>query len=759
MKKITQVSTMLFSLFFLFAGLNQTINASNLLNEALFAPNQPDGFVVFDNIGGQPINAGEVFLACGPNQVEDDDISYRLFYAPANQAPEDPTSLPEYDFGSTAGDGNGTTAFGFVLGGLSPGVEYNFYLYQFDSENNLFSAPAIATQTAFGENNDGDTPEDPTTPGENLLSNGDFENGEAGWSGNALNVVTEGGNSYNAANIEAAGNPWDVNLSYVLNIPEEGVDYVLSFDAWSDTTRPLTAGIGLNQEPWTNVNEDVTLTTSVQNFELSFTSNFASPTSRVIFDMGQAVGAVNIDNVVLVIAGGDSEEPGEPTEPVFAVVQDFEDSASFVFEGFEGLGGATIEAAPIGNNGNSLKLESLATGNPWQGAFVDQVETFLDLTDNKTIEVDVYATQAFNLLLKVEDGNGPNAAASQSYTAPNTWQTLTFTMDESLDNTGVANGVYSRFVVFPNWNDTDSGFNTPSDFTVYIDNVKAFTSSSNGGGEEPEEPGDPGDIGEESVTVDASANWLGFANVFNLPSENDGVFIFASAWGVADLRTDIDTENNTLTLFPNFNTYADSPGDPFWVNPSTGEGNKIFEGITFVESTALAGNILEFSGNVESFTLSSAYEVEAFIRVFNADFSSNKSVVTQLTQTGNFELVYDDVDLENDVTVQYGFAVRGVNANPADEASLGNVVVGPVSLSTTRFDAAMVQVYPNPVSNMLHIQTSSIVSGVELYTISGRLVTRQNNSNSIDMSQLASGMYLLKVTSEGQSITQKVIKK
>ena len=44
-----------------------------------------------------------------------------------------------------------------------------------------------------------------------LLTNGDFETGDVtGWIGNAANVVTDSGNSYNEANVTTAGNPWDV---------------------------------------------------------------------------------------------------------------------------------------------------------------------------------------------------------------------------------------------------------------------------------------------------------------------------------------------------------------------------------------------------------------------------------------------------------------------------------------------------------------------------------------------------------------------
>lgn len=603
MSKITKLSIHFStSLLMLLVGWSSfAISAATAKSATLFnTPNQPAGFEVLDAIGEDPVGSGELFLACGPNDVADEGISYRLFYALTDEAPADPTTATEYSFGTTAGDGDGTNAFGFVITGLDPGEEYSFWLYQYDSTTTTFSTAAESSEVSGG--------------------------------------TSDGG-------------------------------------------------------------------------------------------------------------GGDDPDPTE-----IEIVQDFEDESSFSFLDFEGLAGATIEAAPEGSNGNSLKLESVDTGNPWQGASIDQVNTFLDLTNNQTIEVDVYATQAFNLLLKAEEG-GPDAAASQSYTEPNTWQTLTFTMNESLDGTAIADGIYEKIVFFPNWNDQDSGFDDAQNFTVYIDNVASVPSDADGG-----DTGG-GEIGEESVEVDANGNWLGFANVFDLPADG-GEFVFASPWGLADVRTDLDTENNTLTLFPNFNTYAENPDDEFWVDQTTQEGNKTFEGVSFIESTDLAGNILEFKGNVESYTLSSDYEVTAFIRVFNADFSFNKSVVLELTETGNFELLYDDVDLENDVTVQYGFTVVGPNANPADLADLGNVVVGAPTMSSNDFDSLDLQVYPNPVSNVLNIQSSTRFSTVELYSITGQLLLKQKDSQSIDMQDLKTGVYLLKLTSaEGQSLTKKIIKK
>ncbi|WP_310557936.1 T9SS type A sorting domain-containing protein [Flavobacterium sp.] len=134
---------------------------------------------------------------------------------------------------------------------------------------------------------------------QNLITNGDFESGAAGWSGNSANVVTEGGNSYNSANVLVAGQAYEANLSYVLPLTTQGKAYKLTFTAFSDTNRTLIAGIGLNEGPWTANVQTVDLTSTSKTFVLNFISGFASANSRVIFDMGAATGFVGIDNVIL----------------------------------------------------------------------------------------------------------------------------------------------------------------------------------------------------------------------------------------------------------------------------------------------------------------------------------------------------------------------------------------------------------------------------------------------------------------------------
>ncbi|MDR9417373.1 T9SS type A sorting domain-containing protein [Gracilimonas sp.] len=158
--------------------------------------------------------------------------------------------------------------------------------------------------------------------GEELLTNGDFEAGDDGsWFGNALNIRTEGGNSYNFADVTSAGNAFDVNLSQGVEIAQ-GENYILSFDAstGSGNTRTMIAGIGLNEGAFTSATEEVTLTEETQTFTLSLRSTgFGSANSRVLFDMGADVGVVVIDNVSLKVDNSAGEDPvpetAAPTPP------------------------------------------------------------------------------------------------------------------------------------------------------------------------------------------------------------------------------------------------------------------------------------------------------------------------------------------------------------------------------------------------------------------------------------------------------------
>lgn len=81
-------------------------------------------------------------------------------------------------------------------------------------------------------------------------------------------------------------------------------------------------------------------------------------------------------------------------------------------------------------------------------------------------------------------------------------------------------------------------------------------------------------------------------------------------------------------------------------------------------------------------------------------------------------------------------------------------------LSTRNVTAPEFSVYPNPTSDIIHIEgVNNTVKDVKIYSVSG-VLQKQTNSTSINISELSSGIYLFKITTnDNKSVTQRVIKK
>ncbi|WP_394774366.1 T9SS type A sorting domain-containing protein [Flavobacterium sp.] len=84
------------------------------------------------------------------------------------------------------------------------------------------------------------------------------------------------------------------------------------------------------------------------------------------------------------------------------------------------------------------------------------------------------------------------------------------------------------------------------------------------------------------------------------------------------------------------------------------------------------------------------------------------------------------------------------------------------SLSAPDFALSNFRFYPNPVQHTLTIDNTATIDEIEIISVSGKsvLAKKINNTHSeIDLSNVSSGFYLLKVKSEGQIKTIKIVKK
>ncbi|MGB2315470.1 MAG: PEP/pyruvate-binding domain-containing protein [Flavobacteriaceae bacterium] len=73
-------------------------------------------------------------------------------------------------------------------------------------------------------------------------------------------------------------------------------------------------------------------------------------------------------------------------------------------------------------------------------------------------------------------------------------------------------------------------------------------------------------------------------------------------------------------------------------------------------------------------------------------------------------------------------------------------------------EASGVIIYPNPVQNILFVKGNSEAYSIEIYSLIGQLVKALSNVNEIDVSLLSQGVYLIRISNENISTTQRFIK-
>ena len=170
---------------------------------------------------------------------------------------------------------------------------------------------------------------------------------------------------------------------------------------------------------------------------------------------------------------------------------------------------------------------------------------------------------------------------------------------------------------------------------------------------------------------------------------------------------------------------------------------------------------LEAGNTVNSTMFFTNYIMYAFIKVFNSDFSVVKDVYASLEEAGtDFSFTFDDIE-DTDAFVQYGFGIAGINANPADEATLGSVVVTSNTLSVSDFNTINVSLFPNPTTNNISIQSDKQITDVAIYNTLGQTVKNaspQATNFSIETSNLNTGVYFVTLKTDTASKTIKFIK-
>ncbi|WP_412476623.1 T9SS type A sorting domain-containing protein [Flavobacterium sp. TBRC 19031] len=80
------------------------------------------------------------------------------------------------------------------------------------------------------------------------------------------------------------------------------------------------------------------------------------------------------------------------------------------------------------------------------------------------------------------------------------------------------------------------------------------------------------------------------------------------------------------------------------------------------------------------------------------------------------------------------------------------------SLSISENFITDAKLYPNPVANKLFVDANSEILSMKVYDLNGRSINVSRIENSLDMSQLSRGIYILTVQTYAGAITRKIVK-
>ncbi len=432
------------------------------------------------------------------------------------------------------------------------------------------------------------------------------------------------------------------------------------------------------------------------------------------------------------------------------VVQNFETPSSFNLNIFAGLSGS-IQPDPVvgGTRINSLNLISSSTGEVYQGCEIIQLANKIKLTTDKTVRIDVYSTVAFTMLAKVEGGSGaPNSGASQTYTTPNSWQTLTFTFTQALDGTAVANGSYGNLVLFPNWNPNNSGFLPATNFALFVDNITSEATPV----VPPAQPATAAPTPPARPTLDVKS-------IFSNAYTPIAVLNYAGADGPLNDNT--------------FNT-SWCPANTSLVSIEGNDTNRVAglgcEGVAFLSGRFDATAFTNFHMDIwtDTPTMDKSFTVK--FSNWNGGAGEANAIEYSVTNANLLPATNPGTWISLDIPLSSFNGINGTGRNDLAQfviaSDLGtvfydNLYLHKNTLGATSFKNANVTMFPNPANTNFTIYANEAIEKVVLYNLVGQEVISQTfNSKSVNISiaELQEGVYVVKTTSNGAVLTSRIIK-
>ncbi len=454
----------------------------------------------------------------------------------------------------------------------------------------------------------------------------------------------------------------------------------------------------------------------------------------------------------------------------------------------------------------------------WGGAYFPLGGNINFNFSNQAYTMDVYSSAFGTATFKVERGAQGPVEILVEYTTPGEWQTLTFDMSSSA--TGALNADYKQIVIFMGFNSLaedvwyydnvkgpDITFGDVVEVTIKVMDLGGTIT--NAAVELSTDPGNKIDLfgiggvgsdwtkgfsGATGSTIVAPVTYTIYVNGEIVPEMTDLPFATAGS-GTSVLTANYGSTPLGYNLLNN-GGFDEIEGDlvgrtgNLW-GMWTGNGGvaTVIDGVVKV-TPVTSGDIwnmqveqLEFKLENDityTATFQAWADVDRIICLTIEDPANGYALFGTSEGEGAYDIngttrskwdiyittepaYYQRVMAVDQVKENSTFKFAFLLAQTADKVYIDNVslVEGDVASVPAKKVIEGFFIYPNPVINYLYINSSNGLSKVAVYNLLGSMVKEYRNvSKKIDVSDLNSGIYLIKATSiKGQTITSKFIKK
>jgi hypothetical protein len=490
-------------------------------------------------------------------------------------------------------------------------------------------------------------------------------------------------------------------------------------------------------EPWNNQNVvEQVITTLDQWVDLTFTFNDTASMSRTDVDniVVQFNGEGNNDKVYAYI----NDIVGSYTAPSTTAPTPNENLV-VTFEGNDinsddlNLGGTTgtaIVTDPTDSTNKVLKI-AYTDGPGWGNNAGFDIPIGMKKVVANTITFDIWsdhsssATQenGYGYMLKLEL---PEGSIEKSFKADGAgaWQTVTIDLSNcdfkhptgncgGQDNAG---NQFTRFLLF-HWGGSNPSSAYPD--TIYIDNIKY----------------DEGDT---------------LASVTPITEYSES-FDGNSGWAAADGATYSETGGYGTAGQVNQSNYAHIYKE---LNPAN----------------ATDGKRLDLSGGDRgfSFKIKGPRTSKVFLKLQEgSNYANNhefKPTEANYTTPGEWQKIVVDATgaTSTDKTriVIFFDIETAASATASDDVfEIDDFEFGSfTTLGINDLQESTITIYPNPSTGMVNITGVEQVDEIRVFTISGQLVKKAENTSSIDLSSEMRGLYMIEIESDGKTIVNRLIK-